>query len=453
MDNQLQITRYPTDYSLTDITLITAQKNISLKPLMVELNFFEDLYSPSISGELIVSDALGILNNYKVNGTEFISIEFKKDYSDPKPISKLFRVYKVGNRTPDGVNMYENYNISFCSEELLVSEKYRISKSYRNKKISEIVKDVFDNFLSSGKKITAEETIGLYDFVLPNKKVFETINWLTTYAQPATNNLGADMLFYENAEGYNLKSLQTLFSQKSVATYYYNPKNVTIDMQQKYMNLMDFEVIESFDTLNATSSGTFSNRVLSLDTLLRKKTVTDFNYKKYFDTSKKLNKYKVSSDYKNKMGDAMYDAPDDKMESAPLRLVVGNSEERKSKIVKQTPRGVKNDYFIEKTLPYRVAQINLANYTRVKVVAPGNPKMTVGSVIDLNMFSMQPISQNTRREKDNFYSGNYLVSAVRHIIQQGSYITVMELTKDSYMVDVPAINSNTTQWNKLTKGY
>lgn len=453
MDNQLQITRYPTDYSLTDISLITANRIVGLKPMMVELNFFEDLYSSSISGELVVSDALGILNNYKVNGTEFISIEFKKDHSDSEPIKKLFRVYKIGNRSPDNVNMYENYVICFCSEELMVSEKYRISKSYRNKKISEIVKDVFDNYLVSGKKINIEETLGLYDFILPNKKIFETINWLTTYAQPASNNLGADMLFFENAEGYNLKSLQTLFAQSPLTTYYYNPKNTTIDMNQKVMNIMDFEVLESFDTLNATTGGTFSNRVLSLDTLIRKKTVTDFNYKEYSSSAEKLNKYKVSSDYKNIVGDTMYDPPHEKYESAPLRLVVGNSEERKSKVVKQSPRGVRNDYFIEKTLPFRVAQINLANYTRVKVVVPGNTRMSVGNVIKLDMFSMQPISEGSRRDKDNFYSGNYLISAVRHIIQQGSYITVMELTKDSFMTEVPSISSNTTQWNKLTKGF
>ena len=84
---------------------------------------------------------------------------------------------------------------------------------------------ILKNYLKVSKPINIDSTSGVYDFVLPNKKLFETINWLSTYAQPK-GYVGADMLFYENSTGYYLRSLQKLFSQKPKYNYYYQPKNI-----------------------------------------------------------------------------------------------------------------------------------------------------------------------------------------------------------------------------------
>jgi hypothetical protein len=46
------------------------------------------------------------------------------------------------------------------------------------------------------------------------------------------------------------------------------------------------------------------------------------------------------------------------------------------------------------------------------------------------------------RDLDEFYSGKYLVTAVRHIIQQGAYQTVIEICKDSSPTALPNINND-----------
>jgi hypothetical protein len=63
-----------------------------------------------------------------------------------------------------------------------------------------------------------QQTEGLYDFVIPYKKPFEAINWLSNYAT-AVGKEGADFLFYENSEGFNFFSLQNLFTQAPYTTY------------------------------------------------------------------------------------------------------------------------------------------------------------------------------------------------------------------------------------------
>ncbi len=85
---------------------------------------------------------------------------------------------------------------------------------------------------------------------------------------------------------------------------------------------------------------------------------------------------------------------------------------------------------IQETVQNRTAQLALANYTILKIRVPGDTGLTAGSIINLNLPALD--YRNGRKELDKFYSGKYLVTAVRHILQsQGVFQTVLEITKDS----------------------
>lgn len=434
---------YPTDFHLQFVNLITPLQNgvVNLIPFLVELNLFEDIYGNTISGQIMLSDALGLVSNFTLNGTEFIQLQIKKTAKDEFSYTRNFRIYSISNRTTSDSNNYELYTLNFCSEEFLLSEQYRLSKAFKGKKISDIIKSILKDNLKVGtgntKKISISETYGTYDFILPNKKIFETINWLSTYARPLPAvGEGADMLFFENADGFWFKSLQELYGQPSYRTFRYDPKNVSNDLNQKFSNVYRFEVLNLFDTLKAVNNGTFSNRLISIDPLTRTKKVTDFNYNTYAGKSKKLNKSAMTNNYKNRMNKTMYDSPAQDMEAGTLRMVVTNSEQKKNPYISGYPNGVASDVFIETFLPNRVAQIALSNYTRIKITVAGDPLLAVGKVVSFETFQVSPTNFTTtkdavKRVADPLYSGKYLITAVRHILRNNSYITVMELCKES----------------------
>jgi hypothetical protein len=448
--------RYATDFHLEQLTLITPLTNgiIDLMPLMLEISLFEDIYSSTISGEVIVRDALGLTSNFRINGTEYVQIVLKKTADDPYPISKNYRVVKIKNRSTGDNNAFETYSISFCSEEFVVSEQYRISQSYPGKPISNIVIDILNNWLGVGKgntkKINVEATSGVYDFILPNKKIFETINWLATYAMPASKKPGADMIFFENSVGYWFSSLQTLYSQEAATTYWFDPKNISKEISQQVTNALNFEVLNYFDTLGAVSNGTFSNRVLSIDPLQRSFRVTDFNYNDYAAKSSKMNEYPLTNNFKDRMGKAIYNPPSYDLEAGALRLVSSNSEQKKNTYIAQNLDVVANDIFIEKYLPHRVAQLGLANYMRIKITVPGDPQIMAGKTVNFGTYA--PGGEGLERTLDPFYSGKYLVSAVRHIVKNNSYITVMELCKESVSDSFAGFDNNNGLLNSLVNG-
>jgi len=459
---------YGTDYVLEDILLYTPTLggSLSIKDKMVELNYFEDIYNNTISGQVVLSDAIGLINAGSLNGNEFIHITIKKTGEDEAIINKNFRIFSITNRNVSVNNTFENYTINFCSEEFLLSEQYRISKGYTAQPISNIVQDIFDSFLKPQKSINIDPTDGLYDFVLPNKKIFETINWLSTYAQPLSGGTGtgkgtgADMIFFENSLGYFFTSLQNLYSQNSWASFSYNPKNINIEknsnstLEQEVYNVLKFEILDQFDTLSGISKGIFSNRLITIDPLLRIKRVTNFNYNKYFDSSTKMNSEALVNNYQNRYGKYLFDAPPDDMESGVLRLASSNSDQyNRAPAIKNNPAAVAHDIYIENYVPNRVAQIALSNYQRIKITVPGIPTATVGIPIDFNAYGISVnINKDTQRTPDPLLSGKYLITAVRHIVTNTDYITVMELAKESNVGRFSGVDNSDNSWSDVVKG-
>ena len=241
---------------------------------------------------------------------------------------------------------------------------------------------------------------------------------------------------------------------------YYNPKNIRpnqklIDLDSQLRNAMKFEVLNYIDTLGAISKGTFSNRLISLDILAKKKTVTDYNYNDYFKNGKSLNGSPVTNNYKNRYDKYLFDAPPQNMEAGTLRMVTSNSKQKELPYVKQNSdmiNSIANDIFVENYIPNRVGQIALANYTRIKLTIPGNSDLCVGLAINFMALGISAIPDSKSKDPDPYFSGKYIITAIRHIITNISYITVLELAKDSNTQNYSGVNNADNNWKAKVAG-
>jgi hypothetical protein len=428
---------YAKDYNLIAINLLAGQFiTLDLKPSMVELSYFEDLYNNSVSGQVMISDAQGYIEKLGMHGNEYIRLAFGKDDNPNIRIDKLFRVYKISPRQKSTGFDSETYAIYFCSDEFVLSEQYRVSKSYVDKQISYIVNDILTVYIKAPEHKynlrNIELTKGIYSIIVPNFKPFEAINWLARYALPGEyGNVGADMLFFENAEGYNFSSLQSLFKKRPYQTYHYRPKNIKTEDygdpgSSEMFNVLGYELIDSFNIIEGISSGMFANRLLTIDTLLRRYEITDFNYMDYHNKAKTLNSNPIVNNLQNRFGQTVYDTPE-----GCYKLTTTNKNQSKVDYIKKRPESVTKDAFVETIFSQRKSQLALTNYTRMKLYVAGDPNLTVGMTINFNMLSQDPASEKDPKVVDKYYSGKYLITAVRHIIQTGAYNTVVEVVKDS----------------------
>jgi hypothetical protein len=203
-------------------------------------------------------------------------------------------------------------------------------------------------------------------------------------------------------------------------------QNYDKNIDKEVFNVLGYEILKSFNVIEGISSGTFANRLVTIDPLLRNYKTTDFNYINYHNKSKSLNENPVVNNLKNRFGNTLYETP-----QACFKLSGTNSGWDKVDYIKARPGSVTKDMFVETFFSQRKSQISLANYTRAKLYIAGDPNVTVGTTIEFDLLSQDPASEGDPKQLDPYYSGKYLVTAVRHIIQTAAYNTIIEIVKDS----------------------
>jgi hypothetical protein len=427
------------DYYLEDVTIVTAVNNVNIKAMVIEISYYEDIFRGTVSGHVLISDSISMIDRLGLSGGDFLKLSFKKSKESPDSamINRYFRIYRVSERVLNNAET-ENYTLNFCSEELLLSEQIKVSKSYTGKKISEIVNDILVNKMSIDPKSTSiQETSGIYDFVIPYKKPFEAINWLSIYAS-SDRAVGADFMFFENSNGFNFQSLQNMFDTQIYNYYIYSQRSVGDDpnilsksLGRDIVGIKSYTFLDTFDSLYGTTTGAFANRVISIDPLTRQYRDTKFDYIDYFSKAKKLNNSPVINNLKNRLGKTQNQNYD-----SVLKVVVSNADQKKAKGVSEMPWAVANDIKIENYLPNRTAQIALSHYSRMKIVLAGDPNLTVGKTIFIELpssYSKKDGSGLNEGNPDQYYTGKYLITAVRHIIGSAlKYETIVEVVKDSH---------------------
>ena len=425
-------------YSLDEAFIITQNNKTNIKNMLIELSYYEDIFKGTTSGNILITDSISLIDRLALTGFDYLKLKFKKSSRNNNVMTeKYFRIYRVSDRILNN-NATETYTLHFCSEELLLSEQTKISKSYSGKKISEIIYDILSNKLKIDQKyIRLQETDGLYDFVIPYKKPIEAINWLSNYAKPIGND-GADFLFYENSEGFNFFSLQRLFSQNAYTRYMYIPRSLgedltfskTEELGRDILGIKSYVFLDTFDTLYGTVTGAFANRLISIDPLTRTYRDTNFDYLKYFNKSKNLNSKPIIPDIKNRLGKSANESYD-----AVLKVSVSNANQKKAIGISDEPWNVANDVRVENYIPNRTAQLSLSHYSRIKLQVSGDPNLTIGMVLEVILPSNRSADGSGYNEGqiDPINSGKYMITAIRHIMDHtGKYESILEVVKDSY---------------------
>lgn len=420
----------PYDYILKELKLINALgTNVDIDFLFREINIYEDLFSNVLSGDVIVSDSTNLFNTLSIHGNEFISIAF----STPgmKKYQKVFRIYKVSDYSLRGTSN-ATFKIHFCSEEFLLNQQYYISKSFKETKLSDIVKTIATKFLKIPKEklneSSVEETSILLNvennpLIIPNLKPFEAINWISSFALSRAD-LSPGFYFYENIDGFNFRSLTSLYSNAPKKTITYAPKNN--DPRQsvglKHDTLDEMEYKQVFDVLDNINNGAYASELLKLDVLNRTAEYEQFGVTG--SSFKMLNDHLPYNLAKNRLG---------------------NSLNQASAYVKMFPKFQEN--LMSKWLLARAARLSLLNSTKLHVDLPGDSSLSIGDVLTVRIPKPDSQTNDKNITFDPLMSGNYLITGLRHKLLDDKYSCHVQLCKDSTVMNLnytPPFNSG---WN------
>ena len=414
----MNLERTPGYYTLNSVELYSyvTKENMEIMDLVAELNIYEDMFNNTLSANIILEDTWNIIGRFPVVGHELITISSDTPEVENE-LNLEFRVYKIDNyeKSSDRASVY---TIQLISAEYLLNLGTTISKSYPNSLTSEVVQNIFEEmylmeFDMPGKLLQIESTQNVHDIWIPNWKPFDAINWLASKSVPESK-MGSNYVFYENRDGFNFKSIETLADvDEPVATYYHGNKNVTqgknsaVNVKEQHLLLNSYSVEHTFDIISNISMGMYASRVIYHDMLKRSYKVNDYNY---------VNNW---SEHKH-IGESM--------------LVSGTEEHdtyQNNSLSFQKVIPISNDaQSLDDEAQARLSQLQQLNSFKLNVTLQGDVNRKIGDIISVEIPSAE--SQDVELVLDPFYSGRYLVTALRHTVNSTGHNTHMELVKDSF---------------------
>lgn len=405
------------------LTSIASGNMLNITNQVITIQIFEDLFSPFISGNLIIKESLDILNELPITGQEWLDLHIRTpSLEDDQDIKHRFFVYKISDRDYLGERNVV-YKLHFISEHALKDASTIISKGY-NGKISDIVKQILKDWVTEENIGDIEETKNNTRYVSNFWTPSKNLNFLCNNA--INQDDSPSYLSYQSRKGFNFVSLHKMYKSESIRKFNYNLKGRDILPTGQAVRLVDndysrintIELPESFDNVYKMTQGAFASTLHSYDVVSKEYKVDKFQYRDKFSTRAHLNDFPLTpknmEEYFNPKAHIMTDF---------------------------RQYGIFNQY--GDVSNYRVMQERISTLIQsegitIRIIVPGRTDYTVGQKVEVEIMKPEPTDGKDRKEdqRDNTFSGNYIIGAINHSINRERHECSIELIKDSWLKNV-----------------
>jgi len=425
MNSATESIRFAGDVNIRRLDVVSsANYKVDMTNQLIGIEIYEDMFSPFITMAITVRESLDFINALPLRGEEIVNLEISTpSFSKEEQYFKgKYYIYKISNRQllTDRNSAYTMFCISY---EALVDLNMKQSKAYRGN-IGDIVKEFLGNEgFNTTKKYTIEPTKNSTKYVSNFWSPVKNLNFLSTNA--LNNDGNASYLFFENRSGFNFVSLDKLYTQDTFQKFIKD--NYTRDtdgntskrnLNRDYQRILDFKVRVPFDALKFTNSGAYASRLYSYDLVKKKYYAKDFDALSEFNKTPHLNKKPLYTTDKPV-------SPANLIFNEIRHYASHNGFPDTSNVAFQQQRNSKLGL-----LRSCVVEINVfgrTDYTVGQKVYVEVPKPTVLSEKD---------QANTNSQNgfiDTTYSGNYIITAINHVISREKHTCIIELSKESMM--------------------
>ena len=127
-------------FTLNELVIISKTGKIDISKIYEEINIFDSILSPVLSGVIGINDSVGLSQKLVFDGSEVLLVNIGKDSdSSSLRLKKAFRIYKQSERQNLTQNS-EKYNLEFVSDEFILNidfkseelHKFTVSFSFRH---------------------------------------------------------------------------------------------------------------------------------------------------------------------------------------------------------------------------------------------------------------------------------------------------------------------------------
>lgn len=398
---------------------------------LLSLDYFEDILSPCVTMTMQLANSSTLFNLLPLRGGERVAIDIETGLGGFTLDSEYSMfVVKVSDINPQ--TNREIITIHMVSREGLTNETARCQKKYTGN-IKNTVEDILKNVLitSKYKNENIESTGNEYNFIGNLKKPFHVLVWLGPKSVPATSSSGnsgnensgqakgvAGFLFFENKEGFNFKSIDSLVSKtkigssssdtKDITKYFYTQVNEGLNEKNDF-KILNFSFEKNIDLMKSLRVGMYVNKTYFYD--LYTNTLSQYVYT-------------LKDEMQNKLGTNEISVPDEYAESIS-RIMFRVSDRgvlSEDEVTKESGRDITD-------MAKSYSRYNILFTQALNMIVPCNVNLKAGDVIYVEL---PEVSRSKEKEADKEVSGNYLIKELRHHFEGNQMITSLKLVRDSY---------------------
>lgn len=405
-------TNFKITYTLKDIQPPFNGGELELNEnAILSFYFIENIENMFLTGALKIEDTGGLFEQLPLTGEESLTVTIEQDIQNKTDNEHSIYSTKTIN--------FEFYKIEILDAERQRTETYKLylvekgffnyikkqySKSYNQKKISQIVDDIFKNQLNlDSNNYDIEETKDKIDFIIPYWKPLTTLRYLTKLSKRQKSPQESGFLLYTSTGDQDQKVPMKKFI--SFATLL--EENIPSDDNSKYYYKKDTINPNFINVFREVRNPHFSNRGILNNGISGKKSYgVDFtNNKKIFFVSKKYSEFVTSA---KMLGKTSY---------LSLELDEIDSQVKFSPYNEDISENIQ-DY------DFRMA---LESFNKREVLLDGSLDRHAGQLIYLEQMSDNDV--NLYEPKN---SGPWIIKGITHYFVIDGYEQKMTILKDAY---------------------
>lgn len=438
---------FPGAYKLKAVAIYPNLKDdtrvsVNIRNLIPAMTITESVQSDSIRGSMRVVDSSGLLENYPMRGEENVYIEIEDALGNIRSYQCF--IYKIDNVSSSNNNDLASYTLHFVSLQRFIADQRRVTSSY-NKRVSEIVQDIFNNYcrpVSSGpvnrdssttqvKQIVVEDTEGELKVIIPRLTPIQALKFLESRAYSASSST-CSFRFFESADSFYFVTDEFLLDKAASSDKIFEFTN-TADIKQsndyylqRFANFDTFTNVARVDTFDDLHSGAYRNKVMVLDIVNRVTNISEpaFNY-----SEARASYFK---------GMEQFTGVVDKHSDRFINTVFTDENARRFLMVRdfveENAGQLRGEQYIPQIAANRLAYFKNLDSVKITTTGAGRLDITCGDFIRFIIPEFMHVDKE--KELNNQLSGVYMVESITRTIDKEVYTNQYTLVKRNWARDV-----------------
>jgi len=453
----------PGDVSLEVVEIQSVNGDIlDIKNFVSELNIYEDIFSNSLNGVLIVVDSADLLAGLPLVGDELINIWVRTptfDESYGESIKKSFSIYSIKNRTLTS-DREQVYALYFCSLEGMGDNVTQVSKKFEGT-TDEIADKIYTDYIKQQRCYGTLESeditpMTIADTPHESKTAFVANMWspFRCLNYVAKRSIGSkqkspSFLFYETTKQFYFTSIDNLIksqldesmvfaeymylqkpfdeSRENEETGFSVPKS---DLVRQFNIVQEIRFPEQIDLLKSQDNGRFASTTTVLDLSLKEFTNWAWDYGYSYPDYVHMENYKIEN------GTAKFDGEQNDNMTYPANVTRSALSKNFYRTVHQkvlSDDAELIEYDPSKFLPARQSILEDISGLRMHITVPGRTDAEVGKLINFMYPKVGDGADKTDETLwDPFFSGVWMITAIHHKITPMAHKMILEIAKDSF---------------------